>query len=378
MKYAYIYFIFFFIIVLSCKEKKDSYENVHSNIEYKFNLVSANERIVLPVNERIINRSTCIIPYASADSINRLYYLNNNKIVVFCLNENKLLYEIILDYEGPDGVGGVNGFEVYNPDSICVTSSFIQKIFLINGNGEVLSKIDYSNFEKDYHIHSGITRTLSNMRIGYKDSLIYLPFYTGYDAGNYKYIDPDKMRMISVIDTINREVKTLNIGFPKTFWKERYYPSFFGFFIENGNFYINYMYDNKIMKSEDGINWKAHSIPSRYADVRKIVKNDIGRSACFKRLVYDKYRNVFYRFVEHQCEGIKNRASIDILRYAPDFSIIILDENLNIIGETKFPSDTYDPNGYFIAEDGLYLSVSNPFNPDYSVDKLEFELFEVL
>ena len=38
------------------------------------------------------------------------------------------------------------------------------------------------------------------------------------------------------------------------------------------------------------------------------------------------------------------------------FSIIILDKNFNIIGETVFPEYTYNPNLMYIDEKGLYIS----------------------
>ncbi len=51
---------------------------------------------------------------------------------------------------------------------------------------------------------------------------------------------------------------------------------------------------------------------------------------------------------------------------------------MNIIGETLFPADVYDMHGYFIDKDGLYLSRSTPFNPEYDVDKLEFQLINLV
>jgi len=69
---------------------------------------------------------------------------------------------------------------------------------------------------------------------------------------------------------------------------------------------------------------------------------------------------------------------MDLIQYPQKFSIIILDKDLNIIGETLFPADMYDMHGYFINKDGLYLSCSNPFNLEYDVDKLEFQLINLV
>ena len=59
------------------------------------------------------------------------------------------------------------------------------------------------------------------------------------------------------------------------------------------------------------------------------------------------------------------------------FSIMILDNKLNVVGETFFPAYTYNPNLSFILEDGLYVSLSHIKNPDYSDDILRFQKLEL-
>ncbi|PIF05268.1 MAG: hypothetical protein CSA36_07665, partial [Draconibacterium sp.] len=179
------------------------------------------------------------------------------------------------------------------------------------------------------------------------------------------------------LDTLEKTANTLNIGFPKNYWKDDFYPSFFGFFIKDGCFYINYMYDNKVLFSKDSKNWISTEIPSKYANVKRTIPQEKGLSSNYIRLVFDPFRDVFYRFVRHEQKKIKNRDITDLVRYPQNFSIIILDKDLNIIGETIFPPDTYDPHGFFITKEGLYLSRSNPFNPEYDINLLDFQLFNL-
>ena len=61
-----------------------------------------------------------------------------------------------------------------------------------------------------------------------------------------------------------------------------------------------------------------------------------------------------------------------------DFSIMILDENFNILGETRFPAFTYVPHICFINKDGLYLSTSHFKREDYSDDVLRFQRIELV
>lgn len=60
------------------------------------------------------------------------------------------------------------------------------------------------------------------------------------------------------------------------------------------------------------------------------------------------------------------------------FSIIILDKDLNIIGETLFPENTYASNHFFIRRDGLYISTNFVKNINCTDDKLCFRRFELV
>ena len=70
---------------------------------------------------------------------------------------------------------------------------------------------------------------------------------------------------------------------------------------------------------------------------------------------------------------------LDVIEYGRKrFSIIVLDENFNLIGETLFPDYTYNSWLMFIREDGLYISSSHCMNPEFSDDTLVFQKFEVV
>ncbi len=350
---------------------------------YKTDLIPGTKRLTFDLNNRIVNRSICIIPYTAPDSSEYLFYLNGqgNDICIFSIDSAKLVKTIQLLPEGPNGVGSlVRGFEVIDLDHMYITSAFIRRLFTVNSDAKVVSTIDYLKFKQDYLIYAGVSETFANMRLGFKDGKIYMPFYPGYDEGNYKSVRPEEIRFIAEINPKKEEAGVLDIGFPPDYWDTNFYPTFFGFFIHKNNFYIHYLCDDRIVVSNDSKNWKTYMISSKYTDVKKVVRKQDGwcinpNYFCF---VPDPYRNVFYRFVVHQQDHIKDRTHLELIQYPQKFSIIILDKDMNIIGETLFPTDIYDMHGYFINKDGLYLSRSNPFNPEYNVDKLEFQLIHLV
>ena len=58
-------------------------------------------------------------------------------------------------------------------------------------------------------------------------------------------------------------------------------------------------------------------------------------------------------------------------------SIIILDKEFNIIGETLLPEGVYNSYVFFIDKAGLYISKDYQMNYDQSEDFMIFELFEL-
>lgn len=60
------------------------------------------------------------------------------------------------------------------------------------------------------------------------------------------------------------------------------------------------------------------------------------------------------------------------------FSVIILDKEFNIIGETLFPESTYNSYVFFVEKEGLYISRDYQIGiGNQSEDYLTFELFEL-
>ncbi|MCQ2239975.1 MAG: DUF4221 domain-containing protein [Bacteroidaceae bacterium] len=99
----------------------------------------------------------------------------------------------------------------------------------------------------------------------------------------------------------------------------------------------------------------------------------------YGQIVYDPYRKYYYRFAYPRTELENHTESwYDLTQSGRDeFSIIILDEDLNVIGETMFPRDRFRSNLYFVCKDGFYISCNHYKNPGYTDDAFQFVKFEV-
>lgn len=99
----------------------------------------------------------------------------------------------------------------------------------------------------------------------------------------------------------------------------------------------------------------------------------------YGNLIYDKYRRLYYRFAFPETELEDGEDHMEIIHNGRKlFSIMVLDEDLNVLGETIFPEYTYNPNLFFISKNGLYLSVSHFKRPDFDENMLRFQKIELI
>ena len=94
-------------------------------------------------------------------------------------------------------------------------------------------------------------------------------------------------------------------------------------------------------------------------------------------LIYDSYRKVYYRFAYPKVSLNKDMNWWGKAVYGrKKFSVMVLDEDFHVIGETLFPEGIYNSFVFFINKDGLYISRDYKIGmAEQSEDYLTFELF---
>lgn len=99
-------------------------------------------------------------------------------------------------------------------------------------------------------------------------------------------------------------------------------------------------------------------------------------------LKYDHYKDVFYLMTYLPVKDIEKDRK-DILKHynAPKFkpiSLMVLDNEFQLIDEIELPGRHYDLYDFFVTKDGLYISTNNEFNENFNEDALRFDLFDLL
>lgn len=105
---------------------------------------------------------------------------------------------------------------------------------------------------------------------------------------------------------------------------------------------------------------------------------EICEMAFYKFIYYDRYRKVYYRFAFPETTCANETAYVDYFQAGRNTSsVMVLDEDLNILGETLLPENRFNTTTMFINRDGLWISCNHYLNPGYDEENLTFVRFEI-
>lgn len=305
----------------------------------------------------------------------------SNKFYFYDKDSQELAFKIEPEIEGSNGVGRVLGCYIQDWDSLYLTSLFEPEIIRINKDCQILEKINYEEANDGTRLYNSS----------------FLSFRTATLMGRDLYIYSDPNRLIEkdyVSATINldtKEIRALPFVYPdypgssvklKRYGLEGSYSRSF----DGQRFVYSFIYDESVYVANiahDSI--RKVSVKSEYIDQVQLPDEltaqaiDFCQNAMYGDLIYDPYREVFYRIAYPSTTIEKGVKAMELIEYGrKTFSIIILDKELNKLGETLFPNYTYNSRQLLVLPDGLYICNSHFMNPDFSDDILSFIRFDLV
>ena len=234
-------------------------------------------------------------------------------------------------------VGRVLGCYIQDWDSLYLTSLFEPEIIRINKDCQILEKINYEEANDGTRLYNSS----------------FLSFRTATLIGRDLYIYSDPNRLIEkdyVSATINldtKEIRALPFVYPdypgssvklKRYGLEGSYSRSF----DEQRFVYSFIYDESVYVANiahDSI--RKVSVKSEYIDQVQLPDEltaqaiDFCQNAMYGDLIYDPYREVFYRIAYPSTTIEKGVKAMELIEYGrKTFSIIILDKELNKLGET--------------------------------------------
>ncbi|EGF56890.1 DUF4221 family protein [Bacteroides fluxus] len=314
-----------------------------------------------------------------------LAFLNyrTNQILFYDFTKSEFLFKLNIESEGPDGVVQPTGLYIKDLDNIYVSSYAYAGLIKVDTTCRVVQKIPYGTTSEGYQVLPSYTPS-SHPYIA--PVLIDDKMYITQPAVE-RFHALDKTPLSVTVDSVLKKCE----GLPLTYsilTKEELEANDTRFSrIFNGKEFIYSFYASEdiVVASVDHSDVKRVKVKSRYIDspTEKQELSEKGPKlnlelARYGDLIYDSYRDVYYRFAYPKTELEDNIQWWGKSVYGrKKFSVIILDKDFHVIGETLFPEAIYNSYVFFVHKDGLYISRDYQMLYGNSEDYMTFELFNL-
>ena len=377
---------FILLLVLAhlyaCSSSKSGEDAIYSK-----ELVES-KKVTLPCDENTYFLSKSIFQFEE-DGKEYLHFENSRKgqyeIITFDLEKQDVHKRLPIAPEGPNGIPAMYGSKPF-PDSknYLISQTLAFRVTQMDGDGNVLRNYQLKSPGRFVRIMLGSFCYYPSF---VRDSILYF----NQPVASRKKRNLDRYPIFATLDLRTGELGFAPLDFPKTFKGDyshiRSGDSFtYDYNYKENRLVCSFLESDSIMVTDDLTHTKWYNAKSQFLDSMIPYLNDAGddvqdiirrkQKAKYWHIMYDKYRDVYYRFAEMPCELAKDENPYDEFSHkSREFSVIILDKDFRIIGETKFPGNKYFIRMSFVGRDGLYISENNLGNPDFDEDKLVFACF---
>lgn len=381
-----IYHLIPFLLCALCFSCNTSEQN--STRTEKESILSISKQVLtIEIDTTVINHTKFLSIYKDENENEYLAYANvtnkRNEILLFSLDTKKLVKTIPIEVEGPNGVGYISGFHIYDWNNIYVTSRRALFIAIVDENGKIKHKINYAKTNNSGRVFLAIIDFYNPML--FHNSQILLPILPEGSWADMTQNDLDKNPICLQIDTIKNEIKYLPFTMPNDYWREGKKDPVFSRIKSGDKFVYSFLGDNHLYVTQDHQQYEKYFAGSQFFEKTKPYPKDMSgvmdyikytcENSYYEHILYDEYRKVYYRFAKLE-EPVKKGDNLEKLSSAlPLFSVIVINESFRKIGEIKLPRNKFFINNAFVTKEGLYISNNHPLNTEMQDDKLSFTLF---
>lgn len=383
----FFYIIISLILFCSCKNAK-----LTNDARDKVNLKVVNEFMCFNIDEETRMPKFCLWTFEDNGKEYMAFPNMGREILFYSIESQEVVKRVKYEKEGSNGVGDVLCFYPVDFNHIYLFDLNRARFFLTDTTGVISLKYDYGK-DNDVTFTPAMVYTITYApmcMVG--ENNIYLPQIKNVmleDDGNNKAplgiminkrtrkVLPTPLKYSSNMNRNDMMYSTAGLGKVSVCFDGEYFV------------YSDEMQDSIYKLSSDFCESSSHIAKSRYikspkieiirdSDIEKILKRTC-ELPTYGNIIYDKYRKVYYRFAFPEVEMEKERDYLSIYHSGrKQFSIIILDKDMKVIGETLFPEYTYNPYLLFIRKDGLYMSTSHFKRSDFDENVLRFQKIELV
>ena len=322
-----------------------------------------------------------------------LYFQNSilADLLIYDIHNEALVKRVKFEVEGPDAIEGgfLDGFTMTDCNHIYISSLAKPELYVTDTTGCIKRKMSYAEAVDGYKPECCF---LDNGAFQFIDGKLYLPQGVNFRFGKEVM---EKSALLCRLDTLSGEVEALPVKFPPVGGViRRGSPgnanTYYQFCFNGQEFVYSFEYMDDLMVVNPlthQVEYKA--VRSRYIGEMKpfstqstndaVLQRELCEHPSYGKIIYDSCNKVYYRVAYVPQEIDKDVDALSLFRTGrKQFSIMILDEDFNVIGEHLFPPYTYNPRLSFVSKGKLYISLNNIMNPDYSDDVIRFQMVELV
>ena len=366
------------LVLGACADEANQFPSIAS-------LSSVDKDISFQIDEETkLPNNLCWFKDGDKEYLSFVNIYNRTEILIYDLKTGQLTNKIEFEREGPNGILEIYSHSIINFDSIYISCAN-EQLCLSDTSSQIKQRIPMPKLTDSSKVIAPLSPpTIINHQI-------YIPQNVNPQLGeNYMGKSP----LGVMIDTITHKVTATPLHYSNLYSNEDLMYATHGNrtqYIFDGNLFV-YSYD--ILDSLYVLDSELSKIGSYYAKSRYIDEvrthsnrnwdlNMVLRQTCetpsYGTVVYDKYRQVYYRFAYPETKIEKKDNALDVFREGRKvFSIIILDKDMHMIGETLFPEYSYNSNLFFVNKDGLYLCKTHSKRSDFDENVFCFQCFELI
>ncbi|WP_296621117.1 DUF4221 family protein [Marivirga sp.] len=367
-----IVFVFIFVFTFSCQ---NSYQNTEDNV-VKYELEITNQlTFKLDNTKTAYTRGIQVYP-TDAPQYLLFFHSNGTYISIYDLESQELVNEIHFDFEGPRSVPkSIHYGYTHNMDSIFLFDPLPQQIYLVDSAGNKIDQFGIQLEDMHYTYPDGTHPPYFNK------GTLFLPSY------------PSPMENATSLDyglvefDINRKAfgtrYNLSEKYDDGFWDKHSYRKAISTFNEDNNSIIMSFPNDEYIYVLDaqGNKSKYFAGSSEMKTLKPLsdeVYNDDEKSfrlqaeqGFYSGLKYDRWRKVYYRFAYNPIDKFADRSTI-----GKNASIIILNKDFEIVGESPINAKKYSFGISFINQEGLHLFNNNQYEKEDD-SQFSFDLFKL-
>lgn len=359
-------------ILNSCQNSYQKTENQNANFSLEINKsLSFN----LDNHKTAYTRGVQVYPNDNPEYL--LFFHSHGKYIsIYDLELQELVNEINFDFEGPRSVPkSINYAYTHNFDSIFLFAPLPQQIYLVDSVGNKFDQFDLQLEDMHYVYPDGIHPPYFN------SGTLFLPTYPSpmenATSSDYGMIEFDIARKAFGTQY------NLSQKYDEGFWDKHSYRKAISTFNEDNNSIImSFPNDEYIYVTDAQGNKSKHFAGSSEMKTLKPLSdelyNDDGKTfrmqaeqGFYSGLKYDRWRKVYYRFAYNPINKFADRSTI-----GKNASIIILNKDFEIVGESPINAKKYSFGINFINKDGLYFFNNHNYEKEDD-SQFSFDLFKL-